>query len=148
MTTPVTFELAKLLKEKLFNNETEHFYTKPNSKMFGIDEHGRYYPIKNISKKLYRCGEHAALNSESVYSAPTIAEVVVWLYKKHGIYIHISPHGEEEDLFVDCKWWFSIYKDKLFNLIGGSKVTEGIEDFDSPTETYEAAIEYTLNNLA
>jgi hypothetical protein len=107
MTTPVSFEIAKLLKEKGF----------------------RLLP-----------------DFESSY--PTIAEVVVWLYKKHGIYIHISPHGEEEDLFVDCKWWFSIYKDKLFNLIGGSKVTEGIEDFDSPTETYEAAIEYTLNNLA
>lgn len=47
-----TFETAKLAKEKGFNIETLHFYTKSNSKMFGIDEKGRSYPIKNTSKKL------------------------------------------------------------------------------------------------
>ena len=48
----ISFETAKLAKEKGFGAECLHFYTKPNSKMFGIDECGRSYPIKNTSFRL------------------------------------------------------------------------------------------------
>lgn len=130
MNTPVNFELAKLLKKKGFEQESDTYYTTNGELKYDSD-----YPALQPTKPY------------GYYDAPAITEVVMWLYEKHRIYIHISPHGEEEDLIVDCKWWFSIYKDKLFNLIGGSKVTEGIEDFDSPTKAYEAAIEYTLNKL-
>ena len=67
----VSFETAKLAKEKGFDLETPYFYTKPNSKMFGLDEKGRAYHIKNTAKKLYTCGEEATLNIENVYVAPT-----------------------------------------------------------------------------
>ena len=111
MTAPVSFKLAKQLKEKGFD-----------------------FPRK-ASQNDYQ-GEY-----------PTIAEVVMWLFESYKIYIHISPHGQEEDLLEDCRWWFSVYKNKLYNLVGGSKVTKDIEDFGSLTEAYEAAIEYTLKNL-
>ena len=89
MNTPVNFELAKLLKEKGFEEISSNFYTNPRCKMFGIDEHGRYYPIKNKAKSLWISGNAATLDSKHVYYAPTIAEVVMWLYEKHGIWIEV-----------------------------------------------------------
>jgi hypothetical protein len=63
--TYVTFEQAKLLKEKGFDEECNRFYTKPNSKLFGIDEHGRTYgPIKNKPNVLWIVGNVVALNEK------------------------------------------------------------------------------------
>jgi len=69
--TLISFETAMLAKEKGLDLITIFFYTKPNSKMFGIDEHGRTYPIKNTPKKAYKCGEEAVLHVKNAYSAPT-----------------------------------------------------------------------------
>ena len=135
MNTPVNFELAKLLKEKGFNDQTLHFYTKPKSKMFGIDEHNRYYNIVNTPKKLYTCGEHSVADIKNVYSAPTIADVVMWLYEKHGVWI-------------ETPFWDSKFRIKIINTIE-EKLLRGIdfEGYNSPTEAYEAAIKYCLTEL-
>lgn len=137
MNTPVNFKIAKLLKEKGFDDTTLHFYTKPNTKMFGIDEHGRYYPMKNKAKSLWTMGNAAALKIENVYQAPTIAEVVMWLYEKHGIWIIAIPVG------ISTTWCFS-----MFNVDPekGRIIFES-PSCNSPTEAYEAGIEYILNNL-
>lgn len=87
----IGFEVAKLAKEKGFNIECIHFYTKSRSKMFGIDEHGRAYPIKNTPEKLYTCGEYAALNKENVYFAATQSLMQRWLREEHGLIISIEP---------------------------------------------------------
>lgn len=144
MNTPVKIEIAKLLKEKGFEEISSNFYTNPRCKMFGIDEHGRYYPIKNKAKSLWISGNAATLDSKHVYYAPTIAEVVMWLYEKHGIWIVINPHKGEDDLgkpFMefDPEVWSFTNKCILHN----TKLLY----FNSPEEAYEAAIEYTLNNL-
>lgn len=144
MNTLVNFEIAKLLKEKGFDEISSNFYTNPRCKMFGIDEHGRYYPIKNKAKSLWISGNAATLDSKHVYYAPTIAEVVMWLYEKHGIWIVINPHKGEDDLgkpFMefDPEVWSFTNKCILHN----TKLLY----FNSPEEAYEAAIEYTLNNL-
>ena len=133
MTEPVSFKIAKLLKEKGFDEETLHFYTKSRSKMFGINEHNRYYNIVNTPKKLYTCGEHSVADVKNVYSAPTITDVVMWLYEKHGIWIVILPellNGTE------IRYYPSVFE---------QGVGEDIEEYyNSPTEAYEAAIKYCL----
>ena len=129
MNTQVNFELAKLLKEKGFDETSLNFYTNPRCKMFGIDEHGRYYPIKNKAKTLWVSGHAATLDSKHVYYAPTIAEVVIWLYEKHGIWIS-----------VNLKFKYQIETKK-------HGVLHTKDEFNSPTEAYEAAITYVLNNL-
>lgn len=144
MNKEVNFEIAKLLKEKGFDEISSNFYTNPRCKMFGIDEHGRYYPIKNKAKSLWISGNAATLDSKHVYYAPTIAEVVMWLYEKHGIWIVINPHKGEDDLgkpFMefDPEVWSFTNKCILHN----TKLLY----FNSPEEAYEAAIEYVLNNL-
>ena len=133
MNTPVSFEIAKLLKEKGYDILNLYFYTKPNTKMFGIDEHGRYYPMKNKAKSLWTTGNAAALKIENVYQAPTIAEVVMWLYEKHGIWISVNP---TQDLKA---FWHEIR--------GVNGVWYMGNNYSNPTEGYEAAIKYTLKNL-
>ena len=62
---------------------------------------------------------------ESSYPAPTVDEVKWWLYEKHRIWISVYSI-DDSTIFRHC-----------FSNI----------NFNSPTEAYEAAIEYTLNNL-
>ena len=135
MNKEVNFEIAKLLKEKGFDKSTLCFYTKPNSKMFGIDEHGRYYQIRNKAKSLWITGNAATLNIDNVYFAPTIAEVVMWLYEKHGIWISVTKDWD----VGKCLGFESIIdtNDGFINT----------ETYNSPTEAYEAAITYCLENL-
>ena len=68
--------------------------------------------------------------------SPTIADVVMWLYKKHGIRISVDgPHK------LLKSWCFEVYK------INGDITLNKSSNFNSLTEAYEAAIEYTLNEL-
>jgi hypothetical protein len=101
--TPVSFEIAKLLKDKGFD---------------GIEIDYGLNQILNLKP------------------APTIAEVVMWLYEKHGIWVSVLQmlHNGEKVI-----WYASYYE---------QGVGEDIEEYyDSPTEAYEAAINYVLLNL-
>ena len=60
-------------------------------------------------------------------------EVVMWLYEKYDIWIYVDFYNENR--------WFGVFRNKQ-----GVK-TELFDVFNSPTESYEAAIEYTLNKL-
>jgi len=137
MNTPVTFELAKLLKEKEFDLSTERFYPKPKCKLFGIDKHSRCYPIVNKTQT-YFIGKAAVLKEENFYLAPTIAEVVMWLYEKHGVWIVV-------DNLIDNKFYFSHRDTKTNNY--SSRLGCNDEGYELPTEAYEAAIEYCLTKL-
>lgn len=132
MNKEVSYPIAKLLKEKGFDKTDGiyNFYVKPNSKMFGIDEKGRAYSIKNIAKKLYKIGEYATLNDKNVYLAPTIAEVVMWIFETYGIWIAVF-----------------ICKDFMFDIIIKDTVVHTELNFNSPTEAYEAGIKYCLEKI-
>lgn len=148
MNTPVNFLIAKLLKEKGFEEISSNFYTNPRCKMFGIDEHGRYYPIKNKAKSLWISGNAATLDSKHVYYAPTIAEVVMWLYEKHGIWINVwsDTNLNLPKFFRPSAEWFYVINCDLSDSYD-PQTGKPKQLFNSPTEAYEAAIEYTLNNL-
>ena len=138
MNTLVSFELAKLLKEKGYDLSTEGFYPKPKCKLFAIDEHGRYYPIVNKTQSSFH-GKAVVLKEENYYNAPTIAEVVMWLYEKHEIWIGVIC-----DVGNDLLFTFKIYSTK----IGEERCIVNGNMYESPTEAHEAAIKYTLiNNL-
>lgn len=135
MNKPVKFELAKLIKEKGFDKPCIACYDK-------CDMLSSY--VENVFEpKNYN-------TSSFVKSAPTIAEVVMWLYEKHGIWISIFS-----DTVLNWESLFSIKIDWIYPK--DSPDSEDIEpkyfnykgdnEFNSPTEAYEAAIEYTLNNL-
>lgn len=115
MNTPITFEIAKLLKEKRFDERSEP----------------------------YRYNSYGELTLLEGINAPAIADVIMWLYKKHGIWVQasISRYG----IFY-CNILKKENIRSLDNPISWETQAQ-LNDFNSPTEAYEAAIEYVLNNL-
>lgn len=112
MNTPVSFELAKLLKERGFDEVIKLLY----------NEEGTDTVKGTLPNSL-----------TNYYSAPTIVEVVMWLYEKHEFWITVKQ---------GFGWEYFIYETNV-------PYTEIDADgtFNSPTEAYEAAIEYVLKNL-
>ena len=98
MNKPISYPLAKLLKEKGFDEPCPNLYYQPE-----------------MCKK------------------PTIADVVMWLYEKHDIWINVWPMNKNEF------YWGVDTNEKEF--------TSDDINFNSPTEAYEAAIEFILTKL-
>lgn len=76
-------------------------------------------------------------------SYPTIADVVMWLYEEHGIWINvnITRYGN---------FWCNIFLKEECNDLDTKfnwEFINQLEDFSSPAEVYEAAIEYSLKKL-
>lgn len=127
MTTTVKFELAKLLKEKGFKEGSRKGYLENGE--LGISHYSGLcwnddedYPTK--------------------YAAPTIAEVVMWLYEKHGIWISVSVNQKIER-FISTVHENHLYKCSIY----GQTNERPENGWETPTESYEAAIEYCLTNL-
>jgi len=135
MNTLVNFELAKLLKEKGFD-----------VKVRGRIHVSHWHLVKdNIipsNVNIYYTDIFAPLGNwndgiQHFMSIPTIAEVVMWLYEKHGIWIEVKK----------CNYYSFDYK-----IINGNenlmfKKTPLHRNLKSPTETYEVAIEDAIENL-
>ena len=66
-----------------------------------------------------------------------IMQVIMWLYEKHGIWIYIS------DSSARLGFRYQIQKLKIL----GENNFSSEERYNSPTEAYEAAIEYCLTKL-
>ena len=116
MNTHVDFETAKLLREKGFDNESEHYYDEKGDMLFDT-----YFPSLQPTKP------------DVYYDNPTIAEVVMWLYEKHGIWVNVYEY-KDHAADVNDDYVFRSNRTKLM-------------EFNSPTEAYQAAITYTLNKL-
>lgn len=71
---------------------------------------------------------------------PTIAEAVMYLYEKHGIWIGVQPTS------VVGKFQFRTYYNNngVMNQHWNDSMSK---EFNSPIKAYEGAIIYTLNNL-
>jgi hypothetical protein len=82
-------------------------------------------------KSFYDNKKHYELNPKKY----TIAEVVMWLYEKHGLWVEV---------IIEQPFYFGYDVFKVKNNV--SQIKKFIS-YNSPTEAYEAAIEYTLNNL-
>lgn len=127
MTKHVNYQLAKLLSEKGFNEPCQ-FLRVAGKYRINYEKEGDLFDnrIPSTQKPI------------DWYLAPAIAEVVMWLYEKHGIWIEVhgwinQPVGEEV--------W-----DKCFQaFVNGDAMNVSI--YKNPTEAYEAAIEYVLINI-
>ncbi len=72
------------------------------------------------------------LKEKESYFAPTISDVIMWLYETHKIWISVY---EYKDHAADSNDPF----------VFRSSVT-GLKEFKTPTEAYSAAIEYILEH--
>lgn len=121
MNALVSLEIAKLLEEKGFNDPCEKGYYLPHPDI----------ALKNkIEPNIWQLlPMHDLLNQ---VKAPIIAEVVMWLYHKRGVWISVLFNTS------DRVWYFTV----IDTVIGGY---DTIGNFDSPLKAYEAAIAHCLN---
>jgi hypothetical protein len=138
MTQTINFPTAKLLKEKGFDEFCEDTYIEYLQKTEWYDAgvvfvkrsilHGR--GINHIGNEYY-----------NIYSAPTIAEVVVWLYEKYGIWV--SVYG-----VFSNRWFYTIrrvHKDGYEDIV--TSPFDPSEAKETLAEAHEVGIKYTLENL-
>ena len=117
----VSFETAKLLKEKGFDEDTICVYI------------GRHLLIK---------GEGTISNTTDmpIIPAPTLQMAMKWLREVHKWSIQVFP------CFDDLKWWFDIYELKIQEFNSRPELLSDV-GYDTYEEATEAAIEYCLTNL-
>lgn len=128
MNIPVSFEFAVMLKEKGFNAKVRSMYCEG---LLHIDTNskGNYNDVKWV-----RTWRNSSI--DDTLSAPTISEVVMWLYEKHGIWIEV---------YID--------DDSTFGYLISEIDKDGRYDFpmqrgfSSPKEAYESGIEHVLKTL-
>lgn len=129
----VTFEIAKKLKEKGFNECCLGYYTNDNNLYFN-------YTHKASSKYTDCYLSHNLMPQDSVsgkfFDAPTLSQVLEWL-------------REEKKIFIDVRFnrHYQLYRYYAFTMSTDSEDMYG----EYPVNTYEqaalAGIEYVLDNL-
>lgn len=140
----VSFETAKLLKEKGFDEATHQFYkvitylgTEANSicikSLDGIEDEPFHNSVYGVDLNGEDTGE---------YACPTLQMVMKWLRVVYNLEIypyHNSPNNRH-----NSEWWFEIIKYP-------NSVAEYESGFDEEVDTYEkaceTAIKYCLENL-
>ena len=120
--TYVTFEQAKLLKEKGFDLKSKYHYPDLSEKQ----EICLTTDWNNFTDM--------AGNSE-YFTAPEQWQVVEWLRVNHGIWIYLIPAEDNKNVY---KPFFRGENIKDFHLT---------EFFNSPQEAYSAAFDYILKNI-
>ena len=125
----VSFETAKLLKEKGFECEKDSITAMYN-------EIGKFHPLSTAVDEYYYDYNDF---DEYDYVAPTLQMAMKWLRKVHEIFIRPNI-----SFLYPIKYYCDIfcYGD---NLKTQQDVTT--ETFESPEEACEAAIKYCLENL-
>ena len=158
MNTPVSYELAKLLKEKGFDKPTQKAYI--NNKLFKNFEESsgecEYYFhsddfYEDWNKKGWVYTEKGQgcfgckldnLNYFEAYAAPTITEVVMWLYEKRGIWVAVD---------AGINGFHAHYKANPVGTLSSNLKQGWVNDesnpLPSPKEAYETAIKYCLTKL-
>lgn len=141
MNTPVSFPLAKLLKEKGFDVPTNkyHEHALTSKKDSETNDYTGAFGWKKGETNLqdgYCKNNHGMsdFSNENWYmcSAPTISDVVMWLYKKYNIWISVDPE-------IDTNTWF--------HTITHGKSISAFGNYSSPIEAYEKGIEHILNDM-
>jgi len=125
MNTPVSFELAKLLKEKEFDENCSDYYTQTgnlNSDGWGDIIYEQGFGSGEPDRMLrFNYSDFNKNQKETCFLCPTIAEVVMWLYEKHEIWIGVEA---SDDFTMFC---FRVRKKEVSRLSF---------DYNSPTEAY------------
>jgi hypothetical protein len=142
--THTTFEQAKLLKDKGFDN---------------IECSGYYHVNEGYEKGYSFCHSKMIEQYNNGILAPEQWQVVEWLRVNHGIWILILPQDKsavdfriDKSKYPNHALFFSIIKyeedcscKELINT--SDDKGEVFFHFDSPQEAYSAAFDYILNIL-
>ena len=120
----VSFETAKLLKEKGFDEPCECFYDTEHNDISIVNG---WMDTSNslLEKREFLC-----------YSAPTLQMAMKWLREIHGLWCEISWEGK------------GLWCMEVFSLMDEEFIPDSIvHEIKSYEEACEAAIKYCLENL-
>ncbi len=120
----VSFETAKLMKEKGFNEIKCNTCYKWNGNFC------------NNRRSM------SGIDNEICYQAPTLQMAMKWLRKAHKLFIFISPWLMHES---NIQYYFEIREIKTHDFETLYDYTS--EELNSPEKATEAAIKYCLENL-
>ena len=134
----VSFKIAKLLKEKGFDEECSYFYNNIDYGTPGLEVDGQLY-YKN-----------SALDDEE-YAAPTLQMAMKWLREEKNFFIEIQCYGCEANEKAHFEYSYVIreyvtYNNEICKVVGLVQ-KHGKSRFNSYEEACEAAIKYCLENL-
>jgi hypothetical protein len=142
--TYVTFEQAKLLKEKDFDEKCRNYYT-PEGKEYvngwgdSIEDTNGFSTNEHNPLFVFDYSDFNKNQKKQYYLAPEQWQVVEWLRINHGIWVRVEPDGD---------WWGQIKSNNIpYARIGKWLVITALAPYKSPQEAYSTAIDYTLNNL-
>lgn len=121
----VTFEQAKLLKEKGFDEPTNYYYYVDGKINTQKD---KYHKGRLVDRNIY----------EHQYAVPEQWMVIEWLRVVHNIWIEV--HGWTKQPVGD-EIWEHCYQ----SFVNGDATDVSI--FKTPQEAYSVAFDYVLNNL-
>ena len=121
----VSYEVAKLLKEKGFDEQCRDFYRQENGNWL----HRTTYEYNYFNLQMPRW--------EDCYSCPTHQMAMKWLRETRDIIISIFP-TIETDMIVREDYNYAIYKNKTVVYQSCSTSYE---------QAVEAALKYALENL-
>lgn len=124
----VSFKIAKLLKEKGFNEFCRAFRS-PSGKLFYSS-----HDIKNFEDGKTIGG---------AITAPTLQMAMKWLREVHNIHIVIKSVIR---LYGDTEYYYKLYGTKNKSLCVVCDIYK-VESWDSNEQACEAAIKYCLENL-
>ena len=139
----VSFEIAKLLKEKGFCENTEHeiWYV---IKQFSTGCHWNSctYKIGDITREY---------NDDCCIPMPTLQMAMKWLREEYNLFIEIQCYGCEADEKAHFEYSYVIseyvqFDNKICTTVGLDE-KKAKSQFKSYEEACEAAIKYCLVNL-
>jgi hypothetical protein len=121
----VSFEIAKLLKEKGFDEKCFQYWHEEDNRLIHSQS---MHPLQNVSNPCF-FGP----------SAPTLQMAMKWLREVHNLYIEVSLSCDREDKNA------KIFDASIFNVQNQRhKKLGNIQGYE---QTCEAAIKYCLENL-
>ena len=127
----VSFEIAKLLKEKGFDARCPMIYTADGELLYTDVKHHNMYAVTNKQLEYY-----------TDIIAPSQSMAMKWLRKEHKIHIQIW-------ILEEKGYWFNIEKIINTHYKHKSLYSTGLEDiyFESNEQACEAAIKYCLEHF-
>lgn len=126
MIKPVKFETAKLAKEKGFDQPCRYFYNKD-----GYRRNLRYEYEANHNLDL------------KITSAPTLEELVDWLYEKHQYCVYYTCEVTFTFSYSIC----SVLLEQEYVYVNSCELLDLLGLFKTPREALEAGVIETLKLL-
>ena len=137
----VSFETAKLLKEKGFDSEC-HSYYYPCHYPDGSIQYHKYMRTEIVKNKSWYDIYSLKNLPKDHYLAPTLQMAMKWLRKEHNLFVFPFPQMNANKFWVeiyqlsDNKEWENLYCESI-----------DLKDYPLYEEACEAGIQYCLQNL-